>query len=169
MGTADRGYFPSGDLRVSDAERDLALTELSEALQAGRITPGEFGQRSAQVLRARTGTELTVPLADLPLDRAPAVRSTAVERPPRVPARIIISTAAAAACFAGAALANALNSGPTLAQREFAREILARQGVAIPLPPAPGFDWPGTVIPGAIAVLLVVLTIFLRVGRTGRR
>jgi hypothetical protein len=169
LDTAGRGYFPSGDLRVSDAERDLALTELSEALQAGRITADEFGQRSGQVLRARTGTELTVPLADLPLDRAPAARATVLERTQRVPARVIIGTAVAATCFAGAALANALNSGPTLAQREFAREILAKQGVSIPLPPAPGFDWPGTVVPGTIAVLLVMLIIFLSVTRTDRR
>jgi Domain of unknown function (DUF1707) len=162
LDTADRGYFPPGDHRVSDAERDVALTELSEALQAGRITADEFDQRSGQVLRARTGRELTVPLADLPLDRAPAARATALERPQRVPARIIIGTAVAATCFAGAALANALNSGPTLQQREFTRDLLAQQGVSIPLPPAPGFDWPGTIVPGAIAVLLVMLIIFLR-------
>jgi Domain of unknown function (DUF1707) len=167
LDTADRGYFPPGDLRVSDSERDLALTELSEALQAGRITAGEFGQRSGQVLRARTGKELSVPLADLPLDRAPAARATALERPQHIPARVIIGAAIAGTCFAGIAVTNALSSGATLAQRELARNILARQGVSIPLPPAPGFDWPGTIIPGAMAVLLVVLVIC--VTRAGRR
>jgi hypothetical protein len=53
MDPAARDYYPSGDLRVSDAERDRALSELSEALQAGRITAEEFDQRSGQVLPAR--------------------------------------------------------------------------------------------------------------------
>ena len=64
--------YPPGDLRVSDADRDRALSELSEAFQAGRITADELDQRSGQVLGARTGGELTAPLADLPWDRAPA-------------------------------------------------------------------------------------------------
>jgi hypothetical protein len=58
--------YPPGDLRASDAERDEALSELSEAYQAGRITADEFDERSGQVLRARTGRELTALLADLP-------------------------------------------------------------------------------------------------------
>jgi hypothetical protein len=42
---------------------------------------------------------------------------------------------------------------------------MARQGFPVPpgFPPSPGFDWPGTIAPGAIAVLLVVLAICLRV------
>jgi hypothetical protein len=164
MDTTGRDYYPPGDLRVSDAERDRALSELSEALQAGRITAGEFDQRSGQVLRARTGKELTVPLADLPLDHPPAARASALERAQRLPAtRIIIGASVAAICFAAVAAVNALNTGPSLAQREFLQQALARQGVSIPVPPAPGFNWAGTITPGAIAVLLVVLIIFLRV------
>ena len=167
--TAGRDYYPPGELRVSDAERDRALSELSEALQAGRITGGEFDQRSGQVVRARTGKELTAPLADLPLDRAPAARATALERAQRVPAtRITIGASVAATCFAAVAAANALSSGPTLQQREFVRDMMARQGLSIPLPPAQGFDWAGTITPGVIAVLLVVLIIFLRVTRADR-
>ncbi len=79
MDTDARG-FPPGDLRVSYADRDRALSELSEAFQTGRITADEFDQRSGQVLGARTGKELTAPLADLPLERAPAARTTDVER-----------------------------------------------------------------------------------------
>ena len=67
----DARRFPPGDLRVSDAERDRALSELSEAFQAGRITADEFERRSTQALSARTGKELTAPLVDLPLDRGP--------------------------------------------------------------------------------------------------
>ena len=64
MDTDARG-FPFGDLRVSDTDRDRALSELSKAFQTGRITADEFDQRSGQVLGARTGKELTAPLADL--------------------------------------------------------------------------------------------------------
>ena len=166
IAAATRDY-PPGDLRVSDADRDLALSELSEAFQAGRITAGEFDQRSGQVLGARTGKELTAPLADLPLDRAPSARATALERAHRVLAtRIAIGASAAAAT--ALAVANALSNGPDLQERELAREILARQGLSIPVLPAPGFDWAGTITPGAIAVLLVVLIIFLRVTRADR-
>jgi hypothetical protein len=62
--------YSAGDLRVSDADRDGAISELSEHCQAGRLTAGEFDERSGQALRARTGTELTALLADLPRDRA---------------------------------------------------------------------------------------------------
>jgi Domain of unknown function (DUF1707) len=68
----DARGFPPGDLRVSDAERDRALSELGDAFQAGRITPEEFDQRSTLALSARTGEELIAPLADLPLHRGPA-------------------------------------------------------------------------------------------------
>jgi hypothetical protein len=169
MDTPARGYYPQGDLRVSDAERDLALSELSEALQAGRITAEEFSERSAQVLSARTGKELTAPLADLPLDRSPAVPASALERSRRDPlTRVAIGASVAASCFAVAAISNALSSGPSLAQREFIQETMARQGFSIPLPPASGFDWAGTITPGAIAVLLVMLVIVLRVTRSRR-
>ncbi|MGD0067474.1 MAG: DUF1707 domain-containing protein [Streptosporangiaceae bacterium] len=170
MGTADRNYYPPGDFRVSDTERDRALSELSEALQAGRITAGEFDQRSGQVLDARTGKELTVPLADLPpLDRVPAARATALERPQRIRApRIVIGASIAATCFAAAAVSAAISSGPTLAQREFFQAMAARQGISVPLPPAQGFNWAGTIAPGVIALLLVVLIVFLSVTRTDR-
>jgi hypothetical protein len=156
MGTADRNYYPPGDFRVSDTERDRALSELSEALQAGRITAGEFDQRSGQVLDARTGKELTVPLA-------------ALERPQRIRApRIVIGASIAATCFAAAAVSAAISSGPTLAQREFFQAMAARQGISVPLPPAQGFNWAGTIAPGVIALLLVVLIVFLSVTRTDR-
>lgn len=52
-------HYPPGDLRVSDADRDRALAELSQAFQAGRITADEFDERSGQALHSRTGKELT--------------------------------------------------------------------------------------------------------------
>jgi hypothetical protein len=180
MDTDARG-FPRGGLRVSDADRDRALSELSEAFQAGRITADEFDQRSGQALGARTGNELTALLADLPVDRAPAdlpvdrapADTTARQRADRAliaigASRVAIGASVAAACFAAVAIANALSHGPTVQQRELTREILARHGLPVPLPPSPGFDWAGTITPAAIAVLLVVLVIFLRVNRADR-
>jgi hypothetical protein len=165
--TAGRDYYPRGSLRVSDAERDLALSELTAAFQAGRITADEFDQRSGQALDARTGKELTALLADLPVERVPALRPTALERAHRVLAtRVAIGASAAAAfVFAFASAAAALSHGPTLQQQELMREVMARQGLPVPpgLPASPGFDWAGTIAPGAIAVLLVMLIIYLRV------
>jgi Domain of unknown function (DUF1707) len=59
---------------------------------------------------------------------------------------------------------------------ELIQEMAARHGqIPLPVPPdsvttisSPGFDWAGTVTPAAIAVLLVVLIIFMRVTRARR-
>jgi hypothetical protein len=61
-----RAGYPAGDLRVSDAERDSAVSELSEHFQAGRLTLDEFQDRSAQALAARTGRQLRGLFVDLP-------------------------------------------------------------------------------------------------------
>ena len=175
MNTATRDY-PAGDLRVSDADRDRALCELSEAFQAGRITAGEFDQRSEQALGALTGNELTVLLADLPHDR-PRADTTALRCARRkLASRIVIgASAAAATSLAALAVANAFShAAPQHYNRALAREILNRLGLkVVPLPappPAPGFDWAGTITPAAIAVLLVaVIIVVLRVARTSRR
>jgi hypothetical protein len=76
-----RGYA-TGSLRVSDADRDRALAELSEHFQAGRLTTEEFDERSGQALTARTGSDLAVLLADLP----PTAQSVASAPPAAVPA-----------------------------------------------------------------------------------
>jgi hypothetical protein len=70
MDTEARG-FPRGDIRVSDAERDQALAELSEHFQTGRLTQDEFDERSGQALQARTGNELAALFGDLPRRQAP--------------------------------------------------------------------------------------------------
>jgi Domain of unknown function (DUF1707) len=166
--------YPSGDLRVSDADRDRALHELTGAFQAGRLTADEFDERSGQALNARTGQELTALLADLPLDdmlaaralEEKAARTAAEERAHRVhTTRIAIGASTAAAfVFAFSALAGALRPGLSPQQREIAREMMARQGVHVPagFPVNPGFDWVGTIVPGTIAVLLIVVIICLR-------
>ncbi len=62
----------NGDLRVSDSDRDLALAELSEHFQAGRLDGDEFEERSGRALRARTSRELADLFVDLPRNRAQA-------------------------------------------------------------------------------------------------
>jgi hypothetical protein len=166
METDARG-FPRGDLRVSDADRDRALTELTDAYEAGRITAEEFDERSGQALSARTGKELRVPLADLPVIRTPAPpRPTAEGR--QVP-WVNIGASVLAAVFARAAVANALRPPLTLAQRQLIQQNMARYGIRIPLPPAQGFDWIGTLVPAIIALALVTLVVArVRRGRARR-
>jgi len=168
MDTPTRDY-PPGDLRVSDADRDRALSELSKAFQAGRITADELDQRSGQVLSARTGRELTAPLADLPCGRAPAMRAPALERAHRIfAARLAFAAGVAAFCCATVAVGNALHHGPSRQQLEQLREMTARLGLPVPPAniPSPRFDWAGTITPGTVALLLVVLIMYLRARRS---
>jgi hypothetical protein len=65
-----QGTRPGGFL-ASDDERDQAISKLTDHFQAGRLTTGEFDERSGLALRARTQGELTELLADLPPDRVP--------------------------------------------------------------------------------------------------
>jgi hypothetical protein len=41
-------------MRASDADRDAVVSDLSEHFQAGRLTAGEFDDRTGQALTART-------------------------------------------------------------------------------------------------------------------
>jgi Domain of unknown function (DUF1707) len=72
----DTSSFPNDGIRVSDADRDRAVTELSEHFQTGRLTQDEFEERSGQALQARTGSDLRNLFTDLP--------SRAVLGPPTV-------------------------------------------------------------------------------------
>jgi len=54
-----------GDLRASDADRELVISLLNEAAGDGRITMAEHADRSARALAARTLGELTRLTADL--------------------------------------------------------------------------------------------------------
>ncbi len=142
MDEAGRG-FPPGDLRVSDADRDRAQSELSEAFRAGRITAEEFDQRSGQALRARTGKELTALLADLPVDAPPAARITVPEaRNHAVAVRGVMGASALAAALL------------------FAKTVT--------LVVSPGHFLGDTLAPAGIALLLVALIIFLRMSRADR-
>ena len=98
MSTQTQG-FPPGEMRASDADRDLALAELSEHFQTGRLTQEEFDERSARALRARTGRELSELFTDLPgpsswPDRRPLGRSPSCRRPVPV---VIVGVVAAIA------------------------------------------------------------------------
>ncbi|WP_414935736.1 DUF1707 SHOCT-like domain-containing protein [Amycolatopsis sp. cmx-11-51] len=57
---------PSPQLRISDQDRESALTALGEHLSVGRIDIDEFGERSAQVTAAKTRGELSAFFLDLP-------------------------------------------------------------------------------------------------------
>ncbi len=165
--------YPPGDYRVSDADRDQALSELGAAFQAGRLTAEEFEQRSGQALRSRTGRELTGLLADLPVERAPAVRAATMTPAHRVVAARVSAVAAVAAfCFGAAAAVASVGTGPTIKQEELIRAVAVSHGMPPPpFAPIPGFNWAGTLTPAAIAVLLVMLVVFLhvRVARANRR
>ena len=61
--------YPADDMRASDADRDAVVSDLSEHFQAGRLTAGEFEDRTGQALAARTWGELKALLQDLPSTR----------------------------------------------------------------------------------------------------
>ena len=164
--------YPPDDQRVSDADRDHAVSELSEAFQAGRITADELDHRSGRALSARTGKELTDLFTDLQKDNGTAGRPA---RSPRAVGTLIAlgASGAAATSLAFLTLVNALtagsNPGLTLAEREarrtIAEQVLKGQGisVSVPLPPsgAYGIDWVGIITPAVITVVLIGLTIIL--------
>lgn len=68
---------------MSDADRDRAVSELSEHFQAGRLTLDEFDERSGRALNAKTARELRGLFADLPRGGSPAKDA----EPPAPPAR----------------------------------------------------------------------------------
>ena len=73
------------DLRVSDAERDAVVTELSEHFQQGRLDQAEFDERLTQALAARTESDLSKLLADLPSLRETSVIPQSRGWAPRLP------------------------------------------------------------------------------------
>lgn len=84
---------PSPQLRISDQNRESALTALGEHMTAGRIDIDEYGERSARITAAKTRGELSEIFADLPsphphYDEAPqaAVAASEPEKQP-VPRR----------------------------------------------------------------------------------
>ena len=61
-----------GQLRIGNAEREKAATELGEHLAAGRLDADEYTDRVGKVYAARTAGDLAPLFADLPtLQQAP--------------------------------------------------------------------------------------------------
>ena len=67
-----------GGQRIGSAERDLAIGQLQQHYQAGRLTPEEYEDRSVRVSRAMTWAEVTPLFADLPEPRPGPVRVSLV-------------------------------------------------------------------------------------------
>jgi len=84
------------DLRISDAERDQAATDLGEHYAQGRLTTEEHRERLDQIWAARTRRELGPIFADLPgrafPARAPAAARPAPSRPGwrRIPVPLLV-------------------------------------------------------------------------------
>ena len=108
------GSFARSDTRVSDAERDQAVAELSEHFQAGRLTQDEFDDRSGQALQARTRGDLGTLFTDLPrraaatapvpgptADPVPALGLGGMQRAGRLPVVRMVIVFAVLAIVAG--------------------------------------------------------------------
>jgi hypothetical protein len=104
--------FPRDDLRVSDADRDRAVAELSEHFQTGRLAQEEFEDRAGRALQARTGRELSELFTDLPQGQARAGTSPAavnpggVRRAGRAPTPRIVIACVIAVIIVGNVLGN---------------------------------------------------------------
>ena len=116
------GQYGQGDLRVSDADRDRALAELSEHYQAGRLTLEEFDERSGEALKAKTARELTGLFTDLPVGRA------------LLPSAVAVPEARAHAPAVRAWVAAATLSAVVIVVLAFARTGLGHHGFVVPLP-----------------------------------
>ena len=110
MSTATKSQ-PSDSLRVSDADRDRAIAELSEHFQAGRLTADELDDRTGRALQARTAADLAALFTDLPRRQVPVTSavppSPVRSRPAGVPVLPI-------AILAVIALASILSGHPRL-------------------------------------------------------
>ena len=71
---------PNPSPRIGTAEREAAMAALDKHLEAGRLDPEEYGERSAKVTEARTAADLEPLFADLPEPR-PHVGADAVPPP----------------------------------------------------------------------------------------
>lgn len=89
-------------MRVSDAERNLVVEQLNQAVGEGRLTLTEFEDRVRGVLEARTQDDLVPFIADLPVTAAAEElvlrpRASSVKRTGRwvVPRRLVVEAKAA--------------------------------------------------------------------------
>jgi hypothetical protein len=59
----------AGGRRIGSAERDLAIEQLQQHYQAGRLTPEEYEDRSVRASKASTWGEIAPLFTDLPEPR----------------------------------------------------------------------------------------------------
>ena len=69
------------DLRIGDAERDVAMTQLREHFVAGRLTFDELTERIDAALIAKTQRQIDRLTADLPRPPRPSRAEPAVPAP----------------------------------------------------------------------------------------
>jgi hypothetical protein len=112
MSTATKDY-PSGGLRVSDADRDRAIAELSEHFQAGRLTAEELDDRTGRALQARTTADLAALFTDLPRRQVPVTSAAPTQASP-APFQLARVPAVPIAILAAVALAGLLSGHPGL-------------------------------------------------------
>jgi hypothetical protein len=67
-----------GGQRIGSDERDLAVSQLQQHYQAGRLTPEEYEDRSVRASKAMTWADITPLFADLPEPRPGPVRISLV-------------------------------------------------------------------------------------------
>jgi hypothetical protein len=60
------GDYPHSNIRISDTERDLAMTALGDHLATGRLELGEYEVRCTRVIEARMRADLEELFTDLP-------------------------------------------------------------------------------------------------------
>jgi hypothetical protein len=108
---ATPGNDPSAQLKASDGDRDAVLSDLGEHFQAGRLTAGEFEDRTGRALAARTWGELRDLMQDLPtspaVPRVPVTATTGAP-PQRSPGRTVLVPIAV---LAGIAITVAMSAG----------------------------------------------------------
>lgn len=73
----------AGAQRIGTAEREQAIAALQQHLQAGRLTPEEYEERSVQASRALTWADVAPLFADLPEPHPGPVRVTLAAAAPR--------------------------------------------------------------------------------------
>ncbi|MER7248020.1 DUF1707 domain-containing protein [Kribbella sp. NPDC000426] len=87
-----RSNVPRKRVRIGDAERDQAVSLLSDHFVAGRLTQAEFEERSEQATKSRYGDELEPLFDDLPtsMELQVAQRGPAVGRRPGPPPPLLM-------------------------------------------------------------------------------
>ena len=83
MNAMTENYLPA-QMKASDSDRDAVVSDLGEHFQAGRLTDGEFDERTGRALAARTWGELGI---FWPIFPPPSPRHGSPPRGPRAPGR----------------------------------------------------------------------------------